>query len=309
MRPRLTRPRLMTWQMTWTMTMTCQMMWRIVDPGDDVAIDVADDVLFICTANVLEMMPNLLLDRMEIIAIAGYITDEKMHIAKDYLEKTTREDCGIKHEQIALQLVRQGPSNERPIARVHVVLSNETTTESLREFVKAEVGGATQVVAGSVEDRSNEMASETTEEAETVQSDFPADQIQCPTDQASDSKVKSIVSYGLHNNARRNGKGGFPSHWTTWRCDEESAHIAHTVARAILHVKELNNPFFNNSKLHLHVPAGATPKDGPCAGCTMVTSLLSLAMKKPAKMDLAMTGEVTLTGRILPIGGYFGIPK
>ncbi|KAA8536748.1 hypothetical protein F0562_029226 [Nyssa sinensis] len=79
--------------------------------------------------------------------------------------------------KIALQLVRKGPSNERPIARVHVVLSNETTTESLSEFVEAEVGGATQVVAGSVEGSSNEMASETTEEAETVQSDFPADQI------------------------------------------------------------------------------------------------------------------------------------
>ncbi|KAA8536750.1 hypothetical protein F0562_029228 [Nyssa sinensis] len=84
---------------------------------------------------------------------------------------------------------------------------------------------------------------------------------------------------------------------------KESAQIAHTVAKAILHEKELDNPFFANSKLHLDVSAGATPTDGPSTGCTMVTSLLSLAMKKPAKMDLAMTGEVTLTGRILPIGG------
>lgn len=84
---------------------------------------------------------------------------------------------------------------------------------------------------------------------------------------------------------------------------KESAQIAHTVARAILLEKELENPFFANAKLHLHVPAGATPKDGPSAGCTMITSLLSLAMKKPVKKDLAMTGEVTLTGKILPIGG------
>lgn len=84
---------------------------------------------------------------------------------------------------------------------------------------------------------------------------------------------------------------------------KESAQIAHTVARAILAAKEPENPFFANSKVHLHVPAGATPKDGPSAGCTMITSLLSLAMNKPAKNDIAMTGEVTLTGRILPIGG------
>lgn len=84
---------------------------------------------------------------------------------------------------------------------------------------------------------------------------------------------------------------------------KESAQIAHTVARAILLEKEPDNQFFTNSKLHLHVPAGATPKDGPSAGCTMITSMLSLAMKKPVKKDLAMTGEVTLTGRILPIGG------
>lgn len=84
---------------------------------------------------------------------------------------------------------------------------------------------------------------------------------------------------------------------------KESAQIAHTVARAVLLEKEPDNRFFANSKLHLHVPAGATPKDGPSAGCTMITSMLSLAMKKPVREDLAMTGEVTLTGKVLPIGG------
>jgi len=84
---------------------------------------------------------------------------------------------------------------------------------------------------------------------------------------------------------------------------KESAQIAHTVGRAVLLEKEPDNQFFANSKLHLHVPAGSTPKDGPSAGCTMITSMLSLAMGKPVKKDLAMTGEVTLTGRILPIGG------
>ncbi|CAK9878792.1 unnamed protein product [Sphagnum jensenii] len=84
---------------------------------------------------------------------------------------------------------------------------------------------------------------------------------------------------------------------------KESATIAHTLSRAILREKEPQNNFFANSRIHLHVPAGATPKDGPSAGCTMITSMLSLAMKQTVRRDVAMTGEVTLTGRVLPIGG------
>ena len=99
------------------------------------------------------------------------------------------------------------------------------------------------------------------------------------------------------------GKGSLHATGQLGDVMKESTQIAHTVARAILLEKEPENTFFADSKLHLHVPAGATPKDGPSAGCTMITSMLSSAMKKPVKKDLAMTGEVTLTGRILPIGG------
>jgi len=99
------------------------------------------------------------------------------------------------------------------------------------------------------------------------------------------------------------GKGGLHITGRLGDVMKESAEIAHTVARRIMLEKEPENKLFANSKLHLHVPAGATPKDGPSAGCTMITSLLSLALKKPVRKDLAMTGEVTLTGRILAIGG------
>lgn len=99
------------------------------------------------------------------------------------------------------------------------------------------------------------------------------------------------------------GKGGLHITGHLGNVMKESAEIAHTVARRIMFDKDPENLFFANSKLHLHVPEGATPKDGPSAGCATITSLLSLAMKKPVRKDLAMTGEVTLTGRILPIGG------
>lgn len=99
------------------------------------------------------------------------------------------------------------------------------------------------------------------------------------------------------------GKGGLNLTGQLGDVMKESAQIAHTVARAILLEKDPENQFFANTKIHLHVPAGATPKDGPSAGCTMITSMLSLALNKPVNKDLAMTGEVTLTRKILPIGG------
>ncbi|KAG8594057.1 hypothetical protein GDO81_001043 [Engystomops pustulosus] len=84
---------------------------------------------------------------------------------------------------------------------------------------------------------------------------------------------------------------------------KESAKIAYTFARAFLMKKQPDNEFLVSSHLHLHVPEGATPKDGPSAGCTIVTALLSLALGCPARQNVAMTGEVSLTGKILPVGG------
>ncbi|KAG1700972.1 hypothetical protein DVH05_011216 [Phytophthora capsici] len=84
---------------------------------------------------------------------------------------------------------------------------------------------------------------------------------------------------------------------------EESTKIAHTYARSKMHAIDSENKFFEENEVHLHVPEGATPKDGPSAGCTMVTALLSLAMNKNVKPDLAMTGELSLVGKVLPVGG------
>ncbi|KAL6955974.1 endopeptidase La [Sarracenia purpurea var. burkii] len=356
----------------------------------DVPIDLSK-VLFVCTANVVEMIPNPLLDRMEVVAIAGYITDEKMHIARDYLEKSTREACGIKPEQvevtdaallalienycreagvrnlqkqiekiyrkIALQLVRKGALNEPPVAGDKVVESNEVKTEFGSDLGETVVGTETTVVAEPVD--SNETA--TSVEIDTMQKDLPADQNQQLIDQPTDLKfsVETDKNHASEGNQmiekvlvgesnlsdfvgkpvfhaeriyeqtpagvvmglawtamggstlyiettlveQAEGKGALHVTGQLGDVMKESSQIAHTVARAVLLEKEPNNTFFANSKLHLHVPAGATPKDGPSAGCTMVTSLMSLALKKPVRKDLAMTGEVTLTGKILPIGG------
>ncbi|KAJ1292513.1 hypothetical protein BS78_02G397200 [Paspalum vaginatum] len=360
----------------------------------DVPIDLSK-VLFVCTANVIEMIPNPLLDRMENIAIAGYITDEKMHIARDYLEKNTREACGIKPEQvevtdaallalienycreagvrnlqkqiekiyrkIALQLVRQGASNEPDQEALSVTASedpsrgdNATEKDEVLKDPALEDDSITNNVTSSASEEANEVnvtkeavvheahtaeapkedsvsegnkdtngakedAADKAIEKVVVDSSNLGDFVGKPVFQA--ERIYEQTPVGVVMGLAWTAMGGSTLYIETTKVEEgegkgalvltgqlgdvmkESAQIAHTVGRAILLEKETDNHFFANSKLHLHVPAGATPKDGPSAGCTMITSMLSLAMGKPVKKDLAMTGEVTLTGRILPIGG------
>ncbi|GAB2229000.1 hypothetical protein Droror1_Dr00023134 [Drosera rotundifolia] len=382
----------------------------------DVTIDLSK-VLFVCTANVVENIPIPLLDRMEVIAIAGYISDEKMHIARDYLEKTTREVCGIKPEQvevtdsallalienycreagvrnlqkqiekiyrkIALQLVRQDASNLTSLPTVALTESNEPQTdvsvltvevisgvdsqnksESAVAVMESTKPGALTFLETAVGDKNQNKAESTKIESdeviaepEAVATDLSAGESRLLHDskdglepeiikdsEASASVEKVLVDgsnlsdyvgkpvfhaeriydqtpigvvMGLAWTAmggstlyiettlidQEEGKGGLTLTGQLGDVMKESAKIADTVARRILLGKDPENKFFADSRLHLHVPAGATPKDGPSAGCTMITSLLSLALKKQLRKDLAMTGEVTLTGRILPIGG------
>lgn len=348
----------------------------------DVPIDLSK-VLFVCTANVVENIPGPLLDRMEVISIAGYITDEKLRIARDYLEKTTREACGIKPEQveltdaalldlienycreagvrnlqkqiekiyrkIALQLVRLGSANESSS-----LASDESKADCFVDssgiMVQEENQSKTETEGRRLEEKSDETSSDETDtEQEHLQrSNDKLDDSKDTTEVDKAEELKAIekvlvdksnlsdfvgkpvfhaeriydqtpagVVMGLAWTAmggstlyietthveQGEGKGALNLTGQLGDVMKESAQIALTVARAILLEKEPKSNFFADSKVHLHVPAGATPKDGPSAGCTMITSLLSLAMKKPVKKDLAMTGEVTLTGKILPIGG------
>ncbi|MBA0764099.1 hypothetical protein Gotri_013470, partial [Gossypium trilobum] len=329
----------------------------------DVPIDLSK-VLFVCTANVVDNIPNPLLDRMEVIAIAGYIADEKMHIARDYLEKTAQETCGVKPEQvevtdaallglienycreagvrnlqkhiekiyrkIALRLVREGSSNESVISG-EVVQPAEAKAEvdETDQHAAANETAAESSVQTSDQPKDPKDATEaeklteteTTEAVEKVLVDASnlADFVGKPVfhaeriyDQTPVGVVMGLAwtamggsTLYIETTEVEQGEGKGALHVTGQLGDvmKESAQIAHTLARTILLEKEADNPFFANTKLHLHVPAGATPKDGPSAGCTMITSMLSLAMKMPVRKDLAMTGEVTLTGKILPIGG------
>ncbi|CAN6927719.1 unnamed protein product [Brassica oleracea] len=308
----------------------------------DVPIDLSK-VLFVCTANNIDRLPGPLLDRMEVIELAGYTADEKMHIARDYLVKTVQRKCGMKPEQvdvseaallslienycreagvrnlqkhiekifrkIALKLVRQQASAKAVLD--DFMSSGEGSIEMLHEYLRLKeleyaLGG------GPMMEKSRAVA-----EKFTIDESNLADYLGKPVfergklyEQTPVGVVMGLAwtSMGgstlyIETTFVEEGKGGLHITGHLGRVMKESAEIAHTVARRIMFDKDPKNLFFANSKLHLHVPEGATPKDGPSAGCTMITSLLSLAMKKPVRKDLAMTGEVTLTGRILPIGG------
>ena len=112
-----------------------------------------------------------------------------------------------------------------------------------------------------------------------------------------------VIRRGLDEDKKRRGGGNLKMTGQLGDVMQESASIAYTVARARLALLDPNNYFFDENDIHLHVPEGATPKDGPSAGVTMVSSMLSLALDTPVRADVAMTGEISLTGKVLPVGG------
>ncbi|CAK9191984.1 unnamed protein product [Sphagnum troendelagicum] len=323
----------------------------------DVPIDLSK-VLFVCTANVVENIPDPLLDRMEVIRLVGYITDEKMHIARDYLEKSAREGSGVKPEQVelsdgalhtlietycreagvrnlqkhiekiyrkvALKLVRNqlqtlgmGPESPLTVEEVPVVPVADTATGDNQ----AESLPKTSSDVVIVEEPGDAVTENppTRQEKLVVDDSNLSDYVGNPVFQS--DRLYEQTPIGVVMGLAWTAMGGSTLYVETSLVEEgegkgqlqitgqlgdvmkESATIAHTLSRAILREKEPKNNFFANSRIHLHVPAGATPKDGPSAGCTMITSMLSLAMKQTVRRDVAMTGEVTLTGRVLPIGG------
>ncbi|XP_010468030.1 PREDICTED: lon protease homolog 1, mitochondrial-like [Camelina sativa] len=277
----------------------------------DVPIDLSK-VFFVCTTNVIEKIPTPLLNRMEVITIAGYLFADKMHIARDYLEKTARKDCGIKPEEVDV---------------------SDCALRSLIENYGKEVGGvrnlqkqiekiyrksALKLVR---EDTSDTTLIETARKVSIKESNL-ADYIGKPinfetkVEKISEQQCRAKVNRGLRgigyietnvieeDKGKEKGKDGLSViTGQLGNAMRKSVQVASTVARRFLLEKEPENPFFANSKLHLHVTGSNKSNEGPSGGCTLITSLVSLAMKKPVKKDLAMTGAVNLTGRILPIGG------
>ncbi|XP_048038077.1 LOW QUALITY PROTEIN: lon protease homolog, mitochondrial [Megalobrama amblycephala] len=277
----------------------------------DVPVDLSK-VLFICTANVLDTIPEPLRDRMEMINVSGYVAQEKLAIAERYLVPQLRTLCGLDDQKAkitpeALNLLIRQYCRESGVRN----LQKQVEKVQLACWCSRKV--AFRIVSGD-------------ETAVNITPDNLQDYVGKPiftVDRMYDVTPPGVVmglawtamggsTLFIETSLRRprepQGKDGAKDgtlELTGQLGDvmKESAKIAYTFARSFLMKEQPENEFLVGSHIHLHVPEGATPKDGPSAGCTIVTALLSLATNTPARQNVAMTGEVSLTGKILPVGG------
>lgn len=253
-------------------------------------------VLFIATANSLDTIHPALRDRMEIIDIAGYTVEEKIQIAKKYLIPKQRKDHGLKPKDLAI--------DDKAIQRIIEGYTRESGVRNLEQKIGALVRKVTKAIA------LEEEYPRTIKPAD-VQKMLGAEIFD--KDLYSDDDIAGIVT-GLAwtqvggeilmiESSLSRGKGVLTLSGQLGDVMKESAITALSYLKA--HAEELNIDYriFNHYDLHVHVPAGAVPKDGPSAGITMMTSMASIYTQRKVRPFLAMTGEITLRGKVLPVGG------
>lgn len=254
-------------------------------------------VVFVATANTLDPIPRPLLDRMEIIRLSGYVVEEKTEIARRYIVPKSLKKHGLKRGQI-----RYNKTALMAIADGYARDAGMRTFEKAVDRIHRKV--ARQVVEGTVETPVRIAADNL--EGYLKKPYFREDGLK--------KAVMPGMALGLAWTSMGGdvlvieaeaikGKGGFKLTGQMGDVMKESAAIAYTRARKILEASESNEKFFDTHIIHLHIPEGATPKDGPSAGITMTTALLSLAAGQKIRVNLAMTGELSLTGKVLAIGG------
>ncbi len=266
-----------------------------VDRYLDVPFDLSD-VIFIGTANYIEGVPEPLRDRIEVISIPGYTEREKLEIAKRYLVKRQLEENGLKSEQIEWQ--------EDALRQIINDYTHEAGVRELERQIAAVCRGiASQVARGKIE--------RATVTAELVAEMLgPAKYVRETKLKTSKPGVVTGLAYTpqggevLHIEATRYpGKGNITLTGHIGEVMKESVQAALSLLRSRDGQLGVNAEDFRKLDIHVHVPAGAVPKDGPSAGIAMFTALASLFSNRPVRPDVAMTGEITLRGLVLPIGG------
>ncbi|WP_297629842.1 endopeptidase La [uncultured Clostridium sp.] len=253
-------------------------------------------VLFVATANSLDTIPRPLLDRMEIIEVSGYTYEEKFNIAKKYLLPKNLKDHNVDSKTIkisdkALRLLIDGYTRESGVRGLNRVIGS-LVRKSLTQMIK--------------EDKKSISISDKKAE------ELLGKRIFSPDEMDKENKIGVVTgmawtAYGgdtLPVEAMvMDGTGKLQLTGKLGEVMQESAKAAFTYVRANAKEYGINGDFYKNKDIHIHVPEGAVPKDGPSAGVTMITALISALSKKKVRHNVAMTGEITLTGRVLPIGG------
>ena len=251
---------------------------------------------FIATANSLDTIPRALLDRMEVIEVSGYTYEEKFQIAKRYLLKKELKEHNVSEDKIkvsdsALKEIIEGYTREsgvRSLTRVIAALIRKSITEMLKKN------------KDSISINSKKVENLLGKKIFSYEKIDKEDKIGVVTGMAWTAyggdtlPVEAMVMDGT-GKLQLTGQLGDVM--------QESAKAAFTYVRANAAKYGIDSEFYKNKDIHIHVPEGAVPKDGPSAGVTMVTALVSALSKKKVRHNVAMTGEVTLTGRVLPIGG------
>lgn len=251
--------------------------------------------LFICTANQLDTIPAPLLDRMEVIRLSGYITEEKVQIAKHHLWPSLLQEAGLTRQQVqitpaAIRQVIEGYAREAGVRNLKKLLA-----KLIRKLAFKFVTGEIQETRLHVTDLETYLGQP------RFTPEKPQQQIGTVTGlawTALGGATLNIEASRIHTLNR-----GFKLSGQLGDVMQESAGIAYSYIASNLDKYKADAKFFDEAFVHLHVPDGATPKDGPSAGITMATALLSLARGEAVKAPIAMTGELSLTGQVLPVGG------
>jgi ATP-dependent Lon protease len=262
----------------------------------DVPFDLSE-VLFLTTANVLDPVPPALRDRMEVLELAGYTEEEKLRIAQEHLVAKQVANHGLTAEQL-----------EFTEAAIRSVIRNYTREAGVRNLER-EIGALCRKIA--------RRRAEGDETKVTITADAVVEMLGAPRflDEEIENRTKDPgVAVGLAwtpaggevlfiEASRMQGGGTLTLTGQLGEVMKESARTALSWFRTHARRYNVDPTFYKDAEVHLHVPAGAIPKDGPSAGVTMVTALASELTGRPVRGDIAMTGEITLSGRVLPVGG------
>jgi ATP-dependent Lon protease len=260
----------------------------------DVRFDLSK-VLFVCTANQLDTVPAPLLDRMEVIRLSGYITEEKVAIAKHHLWPRQLEKAGLKKSRIklsdtALRQIIEGYAREAGVRTLEKRLG-QIVRKAAVKFVKGEAKSVS-VGPGDVE---TFLGKPPFQKEKLIGGVGVVTGLAWTALGGATLSIEATLVHSKNRGFKLTGKLGDVM--------RESAEIAYSYVASHLDAFGGKLNYFDEAFVHLHVPEGATPKDGPSAGVTMATALLSLARDERIKRPLAMTGELTLTGQVFPVGG------
>ena len=300
---------------------------HFLDHYIEVPIDLSK-VLFIATANSIQTIPRPLLDRMEVIEVSSYTENEKFHIAKEHLIPKTRKKNGLNDTQLtisdkALETIIRGYTKEAGVRTLERKLG-EICRKAARELLESEQNMAVSKAKTTGKKTSSKKKEEITVEPVAVKTaksvkvtsknlEKYLGRVKYTCNEANKEPQVGIVrglawtSVGgdtleIEVNVMR-GKGELKLTGKLGEVMKESAMTGLSYVRSVGEKYEIEEDFFEKHDIHIHIPEGAVPKDGPSAGITMATAMLSAITDKKVRADVAMTGEVTLRGRVLAIGG------